>query len=188
VADSGSFQEQVRRLSELLTQFEQLPAGPQRDAGRELIQLLMEVHGHGLERIAEIIFESSESGSALIDRLAKDEAAGGLLLLYSLHPDAIETRVHDALERLRPRVRKMSCTIDLLSINQGVVRLAISRNGHGCGSSSNELRSMVENGIYEFAPDITALEISGLEEPSSSGFVAIESLLAGTGVGSSTAH
>ena len=36
---------------------------------------------------------------------------------------------------------------------------------------------MVESGIYELAPDVTSLEILGLEEPSASGFVALESLL-----------
>jgi hypothetical protein len=183
VAERGEFQEQVSRLSELLVQYEQTPAGLQKDAGKQLIQLLMDVHGHGLERIVEIIFESGESGSDLIDRLAKDEAAGGLLLLYSLHPDALDARVHNALERLRPRLRKLSCAIDLLSIDEGAVRVAITKGGHACGSSSKEVRAMIESGVYELAPDVTTLEILGLEEPVASGFVALDSLLAGVSAG-----
>ena len=73
MTDHGEFQEQVRRLSDCIAHFEQAPGGPERDAAREIIQLLMEVHGKGLERIMEIVFEGSESGGALIDRLAKDE-------------------------------------------------------------------------------------------------------------------
>jgi hypothetical protein len=41
----------------------------------------------------------------------------------------------------------------------------------------------VENGLYEIAPDIISLEILGLEEPSSTGFVALDSLLVNTLVG-----
>ena len=79
----------------------------------------MEVHGQALERMIEMIFESREGGSGLIDRLGKDEAAGGLLLLYSLHPDALETRVQAAMERMRARLRKLSCSIELLRSGRG---------------------------------------------------------------------
>ncbi len=180
MANGGGFQEQVKHLGELVGQFDQMPDGPQKTAGKELIQLLMDVHAQGLERVMEIIFESGEAGSTLIDRLGKDEIAGGLLLLYSLHPDALETRVHAALERIRPRLRKLSCAIDLVSMDESAVRVRLTKSGHGCGSSTNELRGLVENGLYEIAPDIISLEILGLEEPSSTGFVALDSLLVNT--------
>jgi Fe-S cluster biogenesis protein NfuA len=105
--------------------------------------------------------------------------AGGLLLLYSLHPDAIETRVEYAVERLRPRLRKLSCNVELLSIDNGAVRVRLIKGGHSCGSSTRELRTIVENGVYDLAPDVASLEILGLEEPSSTGFVALETLKAG---------
>lgn len=178
MANGGGFQEQVRRLGELVAQFEQMPDSPQKTAGKELLQLLMQVHGQGLERMMEIVFESGDSGGALIDRLGKDDIAGGLLLLYSLHPDSFETRVQTAVERMRPRLRKLSCAIELLTMDDGVVRVRLTRAGHSCGSSTQELRAMIENSLYEFAPDVTSLEILGLDEPSSTGFVAIESLLA----------
>jgi Fe-S cluster biogenesis protein NfuA len=187
VANSDGFRDQVKRLGELVSQFDQTPDGPQKIAGKELIQLLMDVHGQGLERMMEIIFESGEAGSTLIDQLGKDEIAGGLLLLYSLHPDALETRVYAALDRIRPRLRKLSCAIDLVSIDEGAVRVRLTKSGHSCGSSTKELRGLVENGVYEIAPDITALEIMGLEEPSSTGFVTLESLVASTLVGAAPA-
>ena len=177
MADHGEFQEQVKKLGELVTRFDQMPENAQKTAGKELVQLLMEVHGHGLERMMEIIFESREAGSALIDRLGKDDAAGALLLLYSLHPDALETRVQTAVERMRPRLRRLSCAVDLLDCVDGNVRVRVTRSGHACGSSATEARAIVENCIYELAPDIASLEIIGLEEPVSRGFVALESLL-----------
>lgn len=177
MADQGGFQEQIKQLSELVTRFEQMPDSPQKATGKELVQLLMEVHAQGLERMLQMAFESSEAGSALIDRLGKDEVAGGLLLLYSLHPDALETRVHTAMERLRPRLSKLACTLDLVSIGDGALRVRIGKDRHSCGSSTGELRALVENGIYELAPDVASLEILGLEEHPATGFVSLESLV-----------
>lgn len=187
MADTNGFQEQIKRLSELVTEFEQMPDSPQKATGKELVQHLMEVHAQGLEKVLEITFESSEGGGALIDRLGKDDVAGGLLLLYSLHPDALETRVQTAVDRMRPKLRKLSCTIDLLSLDEGAARVRINKTGHICGSTTGELRSMVESGIYEFAPDVGSLEILGLDEPAATGFVALESLV-GTAMTGSLSH
>jgi hypothetical protein len=177
VTDVNGFREQVRRLGELIGDFDRTPDSPQKTAAREALQLLMEVHAEGLERVMEIIFECGESGAALIDRLGRDDISGGLLLLYSLHPDALETRVHTAVERMRIRLRKLSCAIDLLSIDQGTVQVRLTPSGHSCGGSTSDLRSIVESGIYEFAPDVASLQILGLEERSSTGFVALDNLL-----------
>jgi len=180
VTDHSEFQEQVRKLGELVARFDEMPDSPQKTACKELVQLLMDVHSQGLERMLDLAFETRESGSALIDRLGKDEVAGGLLLLYSLHPDAFETRVQTAVERLHSRLRKLSCAIELLSAENGVVRLQLEKGGHSCGSSTPELRAIVENGIYELAPDVASLEILGLEEPTSTGFVALQTLVSGS--------
>jgi Fe-S cluster biogenesis protein NfuA len=183
VADASGFREQVKRLSQMVTELEQMPDGSQKTAARELLQLLMDVHAEGLERMLEIVFESGDAGPALIDRLGKDDVAGGLLLLYSLHPEPLEARVQTALEKLGPRLRKLACTVELVSMNDGAVQLALIRNGHSCGSSTAELRALIEGGIYEFAPDVAALEIMGLEEPAAVGFVAVESLLGASATG-----
>lgn len=180
MADPGKFQEQIRRLSELVTEFEHLPDSPQKTKGRELIQLLMEVHAEGLERVMEVVFESREGGSSLVTKLGNNEVTGALLLLYSLHPDSLETRVNTAIERMQPRLRKLACSIDEVTIDEGNVRLRIATSGHSCGSSTSELRALAENGIYELAPDVTSLEILGLEEKTANGFVALESLVGQT--------
>lgn len=174
--DAGGFREQVKRLSQMVTEFEQTPEGPLKRAATELVQLLMDVHAQGLERMMEIVFASGEDGRALVQRLGRDDVAGGLLLLYSLHPEALETRVQKALEQMRPRLRKLGCGIEPVSIDGGAVRLAVTRNGHACGSSAAEVRALIENGIYELAPDAAAVEIDGLEE-TPAGFVAVEMLM-----------
>lgn len=178
MANGGEFQEQIRQLGKLIAQFEQMPDGPQKSACKELVQLLMDVHGAGLERALEIVFESEATGAAIIDKLGQDSIAGSLLLLYSLHPDDLETRLRRAMERMRPRLRKLSCSVELEIINEGAVQVRLTTSGHSCGSSAKDVKDIVEEGVYELAPDVVSLEILGLEEPSASGFVALDSLLA----------
>ncbi len=58
MATSSEFQEQVRQLGKLIIQFDEMPESPQKTACREVVQLLMDVHGAGLSRMMEIVFES----------------------------------------------------------------------------------------------------------------------------------
>lgn len=177
MASDGEFQEQVRQLGKLVAQFDELPDGVTKTAATELVQLLMDVHGRGLERVMEIVFDSGDSGPTIIDKLGQDSIVGNLLLLYSLHPDGLEARIQSALDRIRPRLRKLACSIELESVQESTVQVRLATSRHTCGSSTKDLRSIVEDGMYEFAPDVTSLEILGLEEPTPVGFVTLESLL-----------
>jgi len=154
-----------------------MPDGPPRTACKELVQLLMDVHGAGLDRIMEIVFESDGPGPAIIDKLGNDTVTSSLLLLYSLHPQDLETRVQQSVDRMRPRLRKLSCSVELAGIIEGAVQVRVTAGGHSCGSSSKDIRTIVEECVFELAPDIVSLEVLGLEEPSNSGFVALESLI-----------
>jgi Fe-S cluster biogenesis protein NfuA len=177
VTDRSVFQDQIRQLGKLITQFDQMPEGPQRVACKELVQLLMDVHGAGLERVMEIVFEDPASGRAIVDKLARDSVVSSLLVLYSLHPDDLETRVRKAVDQMLPRLRKLSCNAEIVRIDEGAVQLQVTTTGHSCGSSAKDLHAIVEDVVYEFAPDVVSLEILGLDEPSTTGFVALESLM-----------
>jgi Fe-S cluster biogenesis protein NfuA len=180
VANDSEFQEQMKRLGKLVEEFDRLPESAAKVTGKELVQILMDVHGAALESVMDIVFESGEAGSALIHKLGQDSVVGSLLLLYSLHPDDLQTRVMRALERMRPRLRKLATAVELMRADEGekgYVQLRLATSGHNCGSSARDLRTIVEDCLYEFAPDVTTLEILGLEEPVPNGFVALESLL-----------
>ena len=103
------FQEKMRKLGTLVGELDQMPGGGSKVATRELVQLLMEVHRTGLERIMELVFDSGkeQAGAAAINRLGQDPIVRNLLLLYSLHPDDLETRVLQALEAVKGRLRKV---------------------------------------------------------------------------------
>ena len=175
------FQEKMRRLGTLVGEIDQVPGGGSKVAARELVQLLMEVHRSGLERIMELIFqagsEPGKSGGAIIDRLGQDPIVRNLLLLYSLHPDDLETRVLRALDLARARLRKFDSRVELLSFHEGAVELRLQASDRPRGSAIKDLRSIVEGAIYDLAPDLVSLTILAPEEESSSGFVPLQSLL-----------
>jgi Fe-S cluster biogenesis protein NfuA len=176
VTNATEFQQRVQQLGKLIAELEQMPDNPLKATAGELVQLLMEVHGAGIERMMEIVFESKHAGANTIARLGNDTIVRSLLLLYSIHPEDLETRVQKSLDALRPRLRKFNCTAELIEINEGAVHLRIKLSGHACGSTTENLRREVEESVYEYAPDITSLTILGIEDRPSSGFVALESL------------
>jgi Fe-S cluster biogenesis protein NfuA len=125
----------------------------------------------------EIVAKNDESGQRTIDDLGRDPLVSSLLVLYGLHPLDVESRVAQAVERVRPQVRKGGGELDLLGIEAGVVRLQLQVTGHGCGSTGKTLKKLVEDALYEAAPDMNRLIIEGLEEPAgSSGFVPLGKL------------
>ena len=67
--------------------------------------------------------------------------------------------------------------MELVSLHEGAVQLRLHTSGHACGSTVKDLRSIVEGGIYDLAPDLASLTILGPEDEASSGFVPLESLL-----------
>ncbi len=148
--------ERIQQIEELIHKIETVADPNVVGSVRELVQALMDFHGAGIERMMEIVSQTGEPGSALIQSLARDDLTRSLLLLYGLHPDDLETRVRSAVHKLRG--------VELVAIRDGVVRLR-----------SRAPRSAVEEVIYEVAPDVAAIEIEGGQEQSN-GFVPLESL------------
>src|ERR1700741_830718 len=109
-------------MGRLIAQLDQFPEGPQKSACKQLVQVLMDVHGAGLERVMEVVFESGEAGPGIIDKLSLEPSVSSLLLLYSLHPDDLETRVRKAIEHVGPRLRKLACSADVAEIIEDRVR------------------------------------------------------------------
>jgi hypothetical protein len=176
VANATDFQQRVQQLGKLIAELEQMPDSPLKVAAGELVHLLMEVHGTAIERMMEIVFDSQSAAAETIDMLGNDPIVRSLLLLYSLHPEDLQTRVRKSIDVLRPRLRKLNYQMELLGLEEGVVRLQVESSGHACGSTTENVRSMVEEGVYEYAPDATSLVILGLDGQPSSGFVTLESL------------
>jgi hypothetical protein len=177
VADEKDFQQQVQRIGERVHELESIADPAVRASAKELVQLLMEMHGTALERMLEIIFQSSDGGTRVIDELGQDPLVSSLLVLYGLHPEELQTRVERKLAEIRSRLYKMGAEATLVAVNGTEVRVRVSIEGHTCGSTGQNVKAAVEEAIYEAAPDLTSLVVEGLEEPAASGFVAMDTLL-----------
>src|ERR1700730_5551033 len=175
--DDKDFQVKVQRIGELVAELEKIADPESRAGAKALVQMLLDLHAVGLERTLEIVAKNEESGQRIIDDLGRDSLVSSLLVLYGLHPVDFEGRVMQAVEKVRPHVRKGGGELELLSTESGVVRLRLQVSGQGCASTGKTLKAMVEDALYEAAPDLGRLLIEGLEEqPGSSGFVPLGKL------------
>jgi Fe-S cluster biogenesis protein NfuA len=171
------FQSKVQRIGELVHGLDKIEDPESRAAAKALVQLLLDLHSEALERVMQVVAKNDESGQRTIDDLGHDSLVSSLLVLYGLHPLDLETRVAQAVEKVQPRVRKGGGELELLVNQDGVVRLRIEVTGHGCGSTGQTLKAMVEDALYEAAPDMNSLLIEGIDEPAgSSGFVPLGKL------------
>ena len=169
--DDKDFQVKIQRIGELVGQLENIEDPEVRAGAKALVQLILDLHATGLERALEILAKNGDLGQRAIDDLGDDSLVSSLLVLYGLHPLDLETRIERAVEKVKPRVRKGGGELELLGMEDGVVRLHIEVTGHTCGSTGKTLQAMVEDALYAAAPDMSGLIIDGLEEKSASGFV-----------------
>ena len=153
--------ERLHRMETLLQEVDSQPDTAARSRTKEIVQALMDFHGAGLGRIMEHLSSAGEEGQLQIDLLAQDELISSLLLLYGLHPLPLETRVHQALEKVEPYLRSHGGNVELLGTEEGIVRLRLQGSCRGCPSSAITLKQTIEEAIYEKAPDITGIEVEG---------------------------
>lgn len=173
MARKEAFQEKIRQLGSLVGALDENG----NSSPRELVQLLLEIHGTALERIMEIVFESGAPSEAILSKAAQDPIVRHLLILHSLHPDPLETRVMQALDEAATRLRKLNSEVELVDLSGGAVEVRVRISGHACGSTARTVQSIVEESIYDLAPDLESLHIRMPEDEVSPGFVSLDSLL-----------
>ena len=164
MAGKSEFQRRLEVIEESIGRIEGAADPAVRAATRELVELVMELHATGLDRMLELLRSEGENGRHWIDKFGHDDLMSSLLILHGLHPETIEVRVERAIERLRPSLKKRDGNVEMISAADGILRLRLIANGNG-----SALKKMVEDAIFEAAPDIASLTIEGGEEKS--GFV-----------------
>jgi Fe-S cluster biogenesis protein NfuA len=157
-ADAGEFQAKLQRLEALVRQAERLPDPTARAQVRDVVSGLLELHAVGLERLLDHVAAVREVGDAILEACAADELVGGLLLLHGLHPHGFAERVEQAVDELR----LLGHDVELLGVDDGFVRVRVE-GGCNCSSSAAVLRQTIEEAVLARAPDLTAVEIEGLE-------------------------
>lgn len=177
MALDSELRDQVRKIGGLVEEIEAISDPAVRANTRELLQSVMDLHRAALERVLEIVSGARESGMDLIDELGRDSLVSCVLVLYGLHPEDMDSRVRNAIEQIKPKLRKQGCEVDLIELNEGAVRVRARMAEHTCGSTAKTVHSAVEAAIYDAAPDIDSLIIEGLDGQPASGFVALDKLI-----------
>ena len=160
--DDNQAREQVARVEALLDEIEAFPDQGAREKATEVVAALLELYGEGLARIVDYVSGSNGSGE-LGAALSGDELVSQLLILHGLHPVPVETRVRAALEGVRPYLESHGGDVELLSIDDGVVRLRLEGSCNGCPSSAVTLKLAIEDAIYKSAPDLAGIEAQGAD-------------------------
>ena len=179
MAEDRDFRGDIQRIGGLVQEIESIADPAVRAATKDLVQSLMDLHGAALDKALEIVAEAGEPGMSIIDRLGRDSLVSSLLILYGLHPQDLETRVVRAVDRVRSQLRKQGCEVELLGVNAGAIRLRVETGSHTCGSTLKTVQAALEGAMYDAAPDFVSLVIEGLDETQASGFVALDTLMAG---------
>ena len=154
-------EDHVRRIEDLVSQLDRLPDTEARQVAHSLLEAVLELHGAGLERMMDIVFETGEPGKKAIRQFTQDSLLSSLLLLHNLHPDDLATRVQHVLG-------KAHGTAELVSTFEGVVKVRLT-GGSNCGA-----KQALELAIRDAAPDATDIVVE--DSGTTGGFVPLTSL------------
>ena len=143
--DDGEVRELVARVESLL--------GGLDDRATEVVQALVELYGEALARFV-----------AGVDP-TQDELLSHLLLVHDLHPVDVETRVHRALEEVRPYLGSHGGDVELVAVEDGVAHVRLEGTCNGCPSSTVTLRNAIEEAIMRAAPELERIDAEGAVEP-----------------------
>lgn len=152
-----------------------------RERAEELVRIVVELYGAGLERLMELAYEAGKLDDDLLDRFAADELVSSLLLVHGLHPFGVQERVERALEEVRPYLGSHGGDVRLVEVtDDGVVRLQLLGSCDGCASSAVTLELAVDSAIRAAAPEVVRIDVeSAPGAKTHNGLIPVESLTAG---------
>ena len=156
------------RVEALLGDLERLDNPVVLGKAEELVAHLVEFYGQALSRIVDILGETVDVDSELVQRLLQDKVVEGVLILHDLHPQSTEERVQTALDSVRPYLGSHAGGVEFLGVDdRGMVRLRLEGSCEGCPSSTVTVKLAIERAVLESCPEVSGIEVEGLvEEPS----------------------
>lgn len=145
------------RIEEIL---DGLPAGPAQDAAEELVRLLVELYGEGLEHVVEAV---GTADPALLGKLAEDPLVESLLLVHGLHPLDADTRAQRALDQVRPYLGSHAGGVEYLGVDaDSVLHLRLAGSCNGCASSALTVKLAIEGALLDAVPEAAAIDVEGM--------------------------
>lgn len=150
--------ESLRRIEAMIAGLDSLPDPAGRQLARGLLEVVLDLHGLALARVAAEI-TSAPDGPALLARMAEDPHVRAVLLLHGLHPEELAERVRQAVAALNRELAGDGVRLGGVSINGATARVMVR---HGVDAPL-ELRQRIETAVIDAAPELERLVIDGLD-------------------------
>jgi Fe-S cluster biogenesis protein NfuA/nitrite reductase/ring-hydroxylating ferredoxin subunit len=157
--------ELIERVQALTAQLEEVQDFQARAVADELVASIMQLYGAGLERIVEALAAPDATVAGVRQQLVEDGVVASLMLIHGLYPVDLETRVHEALESVRPYMESHGGDVELVAVEEGMARLRLVGHCKGCPASEATLELAIRKALEETAPDLDGLEVEGVREP-----------------------
>jgi Fe-S cluster biogenesis protein NfuA/nitrite reductase/ring-hydroxylating ferredoxin subunit len=154
--------QQGKRLKELIERVGSLPDANARGLLHECLQSVLALHGEGLARIMELVKHTGAAGEQINESLLHDKTVRALLLIHGLHPVPLETRLRQALEKVRPYMQSHGGNVELVHFENDAARLRLEGTCKSCPSSSVTLELAVREAVEEACPDLLGFEVEGV--------------------------
>jgi len=164
-----SAEDLVGRVQELQAQLDSTGDPATREVAEALVSAVVQMYGAGLEKIFGALADHGEAGGQIAAGLAEDPDVASLMLIHDLHPVPLETRVIEALEKVRPYMESHGGNVELLSLEDGVARIRLQGSCSDCKASSATLELAIKQALEEAAPDLWGLEVEGINEDPTTG-------------------
>ena len=158
-APMADFNAQGRRLQDLTERVEALPDPAARALMQECMHTLLDFYGQGVARMLEVVHDAEAAGLPAFNALIDDPPVRGLLLVHGLHPLDLETRLRQALDKVRPYMESHGGNVELVSLKDDFARLRLEGHCKTCPSSAVTLDLAVSQAIEDACPDLAGFEV-----------------------------
>ncbi len=165
-------QDRVARVEGLLDRVDALADPAAAEVTSELVQALLDLYGEALGRVMHAV--GAAEADVVRDVLLEDELVSHLLFLHDVHPVPLDDRVGQALDSVRPYLESHGGGVEVVGIEDGVVRLRLEGSCSGCPSSTMTLKLAIEEAIHKLAPDVEEIQAEGVSEPAPSPLLKLE--------------
>ncbi|HWG60191.1 MAG TPA: NifU family protein [Streptosporangiaceae bacterium] len=153
----------VEELLEILRSEGSETTGP---AAEELVRILLGLYGEGLAHVMTVVDEQGDAGAQVMAKLLADPLVESLLILHDLHPLDVDTRIQQALDKVRPYLGSHAGGVQYLGVDaDGVAQLRLQGSCDGCPSSTLTVELAIKGAILEAAPEVSEVQVEGVTAP-----------------------
>jgi hypothetical protein len=150
------------RIEVLLADIRELVPLPAWQRVEDILRRIVRLYAAGLARSLRHARAQGVDRARFDEEVCRDELLASLLVLHGLHPQTTEQRLAAALERVRAELGVSQHALVLAGVRDGVAKLVASEALDPGAMASSLATSLIERVLLIAAPEIDAVEISGL--------------------------